>query len=48
MRRVPKGCGNDQGIDPLAFPPGALVAPPVQFTVVQSAPNSSFGVGRAG
>ena len=37
MRLAPKGCGNDQGIDPLALPPGALVASPVEFTMVQPA-----------
>ena len=33
----PKRCGNDQGVDPLVLPPGALVAPPVQLTMVQPA-----------
>jgi hypothetical protein len=37
LRLVPKGCGDDQGIDPLALPPGALVAAPVELTMVQPA-----------
>ena len=37
MRPAPEACGNHQRIDPLAIPPGALVAPPVEFTVVQPA-----------
>jgi hypothetical protein len=41
MHLAPKGCRNDQGIDSLAVPPGALVAASVKFTVVQSADGDS-------
>ena len=37
MGLVPKGCGNDQWLDPLALPPYALVAAPVKFPMVQPA-----------
>ena len=37
MRPAPEACGNHKRIDPLAIPPGALVAPPVEFTVVEPA-----------
>jgi hypothetical protein len=37
MGPAPKACCNGQGIDPLALPPRALIAAPVQVTMVQSA-----------
>ena len=37
MRLAPKRCGDDQRIDRMALPPGALVTTPVEFAVVQSA-----------
>ena len=44
MRLAPKNCGNDEGIDTSALPPGALVAAPVQFTVVQLAEGDGEAV----
>jgi hypothetical protein len=35
MRLAPKRCRNDQGIDPLALPPFALIATAVQLAVVK-------------
>ena len=37
MRLCPQARGNDQGIDSLFLPPDALVAPPMQFAMVQPA-----------
>src|SRR5262249_36718084 len=37
MRSAPELSGNHKGIDPLALPPGALVAAPVQFAMVEPA-----------
>jgi hypothetical protein len=37
MRLCPQARGNQQRIDCLFLPPGALVAPPVKLTVMQPA-----------
>ena len=37
MRPLPKACRNGKRIDPLVLPPGALIAAPVQLTMVQPA-----------
>ena len=37
MRLGPKVCRNGQWIDPLALPPGALIAAPVQLPMMQPA-----------
>ena len=37
MRLLPKTCRDRKRIDPLRLPPGALVAAPVQFAMVQPA-----------
>ena len=37
MRAAPEVRGKHKGIDPLALPPGALIAAPVQFAMVQPA-----------
>ena len=44
MRLGPKLCRNGQWIDSLAFPPGALVAAPVQLTMVQPADRNGEAV----
>ena len=44
VRPGPKCCGNREGVDPLVLPPGALVAPPVEFTVVQPADGNGEAV----
>ena len=44
VRPAPKGCGNREGVDPLVLPPGALVAAPVKFTVVQPADGNGEAV----
>ena len=41
MRFGPKGCRNGERLDPLVLPPGALVAAPVQLTVMQPANRNS-------
>src|SRR6516165_501574 len=35
MRLRPQARGNDQGIDSLFLPPDALVAPPMEFSMMQ-------------
>src|SRR6516165_11055079 len=37
MLPAPEVSGNDKRIDPLALPPGALIAAPVQLAMVQPA-----------
>src|SRR6516225_8923132 len=44
MRLGPKLCRNGQWIDPLALPPGALVAAPVQLPMVQPADRDGEAV----
>ena len=44
MRLTPKGCGKDERIDPLTLPPSALVAPSVEFTMVQPADGNGEAV----
>ena len=44
MGPTPEVSGNDQGIDPLALPPGALIAAPVQLAMVQPADRDSEAI----
>ena len=44
MRLCPQARGNDQGIDSLFLPPGALVAPPMEFAMVQPADGDGEAV----
>ena len=44
MRPVPKACRNKEGVDPLALPPGALVAAPVKLPMVQPADRDGEAV----
>jgi len=44
MRHCPQARGNDQRIDSLFLPPGALVAPPVKFAMVQPADRNGEAV----
>jgi hypothetical protein len=44
VRLRPQAGGNDQGIDSLFLPPGALVAPPVKFAMVQPADRDGEAV----
>src|ERR1700747_2075170 len=44
MRLGPKVRRNGQRIDPLTFPPGALVAAPVQLTMMQPADRNGEAV----
>jgi hypothetical protein len=37
MRLAPQGCRDREGINPLALPPGPLIAASVEFTMVQPA-----------
>ena len=41
MRLRPQARGNDQGIESLFLPPGALVAAPMEFAMVQPADRDS-------
>src|SRR6516164_11068635 len=44
MRPSPKNSRHGQGIDPLSFPPGALVAASVKLTMVQPADRDGEAV----